>query len=304
MLAGALAVVAPAATPATFEVLRWTAPGAELAALTTQPSACPRYAGENTLQGHAGQALFNSPALLGGQAAKAGLSCASCHVNGRGNNHFLMSGVSDTPGTADVTNSFFSAARGNGRFDPVAIPDLARPGKVAREPAAGALEPFIRTLIVDEFAGQEPTPAMLAALGHYVRAVRGCDGGDWKARRSIEDQLHLVRAAIDGAVDMAARGDTKAVRALIAAGRHQLGVIAERYLAPSFRRERDQLLRSSRALAALNDLADRPDAFAVAAKTWRADFQATLAARLRRNAQRSLYNPAKLGFVAPQQDSR
>ncbi len=304
MLAGALAVAAPAAAPHGFELLRWTAPGAELAAASTQPSACPRFEPDNAMQVQAGQALFNSPALLGGQAAKAGLSCASCHVNGRGNVHFLMTGLSGAPGTADVTSSFFSAARGNGRFDPMTIPDLALPGKVARDPAAGALEPFIRTLIVDEFAGQEPTPAMLAALAHYVRAVRTCDGGDWTARRSIEDQLHLIRAALDGATDMAMRGDVKAVRALIAAVRHQLGAIAERYPAPAFRRERDQLLGASRALAAIGDLADQPDSFAAAAQRWRTDFQSRLATRLRKQELRSLYNPANLSFVAPQQNNR
>ena len=285
-------------------MLRWTAPGAELAALTTQRSACPRFPPDHAMEVQAGQALFNSPALLGGQAAKAGLSCASCHVNGRGNTHFLMTGVSEAPGTADVTSSFFSAARGNGRFDPVPIPDLALPGKISRDPASGVLEPFIRTLIVEEFAGQEPTPAMLDALAHYVRAVRGCDGGDWQARRSIEDQLHLIRAALDGAVDMAARGDVHAVRTLIAAGRHQLGLIAERYPAPRFRRERGQLLDASRALASIDNLADQPKAFAVAAQRWRADFHAAVAARLRKQQQRSLYNPAILTFVAPQQDNR
>ncbi|NJS15549.1 MAG: hypothetical protein HC788_14335, partial [Sphingopyxis sp.] len=134
-----------------------------------QPAAC---VSDISVDAQAGEALFNSPSLLGGQAAKGGLSCASCHVNGRGNRHFVMTGVSDAPGTADVTNSFFSPARGNGRFDPVVIPDLALPGKVARDPAAAALEPFIRTLIVEEFSGSEPTPAMLGALAAYVRAVR------------------------------------------------------------------------------------------------------------------------------------
>jgi hypothetical protein len=303
-LAGAVAVAAPAAAPPPLEALRWTAPGSEFAAVTQQPSACPMFARDDASQVQAGQALFNAPTLLGGQAAKAGLSCASCHVNGRGNPHFFLTGVSDVAGTADVTNSFFGPARTNGNFDPVAIPDLARPGKVSRDSESNALEPFIRTLIVEEFSGAEPTPAMLAALGHYVRSIRACDGGDWNGRRTVEDELLLIRAALDGATAMAARGDARAVHVLIGAARHQLGVIAERYAAPSLRRERAQLLAGSRDLAAMASHADRPDVFAAATVAWAANFQQTLAKRLRQKEPKSLYNPANLAFVAPQRDSR
>lgn len=282
-------------------MLRWTAPEAAKDALTTQPAACLRDPSDDAL---AGEALFNSPALLGGQAAKGGLSCASCHVNGRGNGHFLMAGVSDAPGTADVTNSFFSAARGNGRFDPVAIPDLALPGKVSRDPAAGALEPFIRTLIVEEFAGQEPTPAMLGALAAYVRAIRPCASGVALMPRTLSGQLRLVDAALDGAVGMARRGDTVAAGVLVAAARHQLGLIAERYAATPFRPQQRELLAASRALQTLAGEAADPKQFAISASAWRARFAAGLAQQLREREQLSLYNAANLAFVAPQRDSR
>lgn len=300
-MAAVLAVAAPAAAPTRFEVLRWTVPGAELAALTTQPAAC---LDNNSVNAGAGEALFNSPALLGGQAAKAGMSCASCHVNGRDNVHFVMAGVSGAPGTADVTNSFFSAARGNGRFDPVAIPDLALPGKVARDPAAGALEPFIRTLIVEEFSGREPTPAMLLALGTYVRAVRACPNDGARAPRTVDVQLLIIGSGLRGAIGMARRGDPVAARELLSAARHQLGLLAERFPAPRFADEQRDLLAASRALQALGDKASEREIFTKLIWAWHQSFEDGLAQRLRAKAPHSLYNPANLSFVAPQQNNR
>jgi hypothetical protein len=282
-------------------MLRWTVPGTELVALTKQPSAC---LGDRSVRMDAGEALFNSPALLGGQAAKAGLSCASCHANGRGNGHFFMAGVSSEPGTADVTNSFFIAARGNGRFDPVVIPDLAMPGKVAREPAVQALEPFIRTLIVDEFAGQEPTPRMLAALAAYVREIKPCSPDDSRVARRLGDQLRLVDAALRGAISMARQDDPAAARSLLAAARHQLGLVAERYPAAQFPAEQRDLLAASRALQALGGAAADRDQFTTSAWAWRAMFGGDPTQRLRAAEPQSLYNPANLVFVAPQQNSR
>lgn len=282
-------------------MLRWTAPEAAKDALTTQPAVCLT---SQTVDVRAGEALFNSPALLGGQAAKGGLSCASCHVNGRGNVHFVMAGVSGAPGTADVTNSFFSAARGNGQFDPVAIPDLALPGKVSRDPAAAALEPFIRTLIVEEFAGQEPTPAMLDALAAYIRAISACAENESQARRTLDDQLRLVAFALLGAAEMVRQDDPVAARTLLAAARHQLGLVAERYPAPKFRAEQRELLAASRALLELGSKASDYEQFEFSEMAWRALFEDGLERRLRAKEAQSLYNPANLAFVAPQRDSR
>jgi hypothetical protein len=288
-----------------LETLRWTTPGAELEVLSSQPSACLSHDPQEGPMVQAGQALFNTPSLLGGQAAKAGLSCASCHVNGRDNPHFLLSGVSDGPGTADVTNSFFSAARGNGKFDPVPIPDLAAPGKVARDPEAKALAPFIRTLIVEEFAGHEPTPATLEALATYVRAIQTCPGGDSRqVPRTLEDQLGLIQAAVLGAVEMVGRGDRPTARALIAAARHQLGLVSERYAGPGLKRERAALLEASRQLQEMADTPATPEKFAKAVADWSMHFDKNVGERLVRKEKQSLYNPDKLGFVAPQRESR
>jgi hypothetical protein len=294
-MAGVLAGAVPApALPPTLDEWRWTAPGAEIEAVTEQPASClafaPAAAGEVGL----GRALFNSPSLLGGQAAKAGLNCASCHVNGRGNPHFFLNRISDQPGTADVTASFFGPARGNGRFDPVVIPDLAVPGKIARDPPSGALEPFIRTLIVDEFSGAEPGAAVLSAVAAYVRAVRPCQTGASTVARTLGDQLDMVRSAVTGAAAMARRGEDHVARQALAAARHQLGLIHQRYAGPGLAGERRQLLGASRALQRLGDQTGEPAAFAEAARRWLATFDAGLAANLRKKEARSLYNPRNL----------
>ena len=111
-----------------------------------------------------GRAAFRTPLLLGGQAARLGLSCESCHANGRGNPAFRFPGLSGAPGTADVTAPLMSARRGDEVFDPRPIPDLAAPGKVARVRGDPALGAFVRGLIVEEFDGREPPPAVLDGL--------------------------------------------------------------------------------------------------------------------------------------------
>ncbi|MHA4835065.1 hypothetical protein [Sphingopyxis sp. MSC1_008] len=275
--------------PPAFEQLRWTAPGSELALLSEQPATC--LAADDDALVRSGRALFGAPTLLGGQAAKAGLSCASCHINGRGNPHFLLAGVSAAPGTADVTNSFFSAARGNGRFDPVTIPDLAMPGKVARGTDTRALEAFVRNLIVEEFGGQEPTPAMLDALATYVRAVRACPGEPSVGRR-LDDQLSAIDDGVAGTRLMIDRGDPQGARLAIAAMRHQLGLIAERYTGPRLAREREGLLAASRALQAIGE--DNTARIGPALARWKSDFDTGLAKRLRRAEARSLYDANRL----------
>ncbi len=286
---------APGGAPPAFEQLRWTAPGAGLALLSEQPAAC--LASEDETRVAAGRVLFGAPTLLGGQAAKAGLSCASCHINGRDNPHFLLAGVSAEPGTADVTNSFFSAARGNGRFDPVVIPDLAMPGKISRDREEPMLEAFIRNLIVEEFEGQEPTPAMLDALGAYVRAVRPCPAGKRIARR-LDDQLAAIDDGVAGTLLMIDHRDPRGAGLAIAAIRHQLGLIAERYAGPGFARDRAALLAASRELQAIGDLADLAR-LRVALEQWERNFDGGLAKRLQRGEGRSLYNVKHLAQSLP-----
>ncbi|MEM6586393.1 MAG: hypothetical protein AAF692_11620, partial [Pseudomonadota bacterium] len=99
-----LAAVGLAQSPMALREAGWLAPEGRLEALSTEPDV-PRaklhqaalasdlrdqFASPDALRDAlmTGEALFKAPLLLGGQAAKAGISCHSCHVNGRGNPHF------------------------------------------------------------------------------------------------------------------------------------------------------------------------------------------------------------------------
>ena len=87
--------------------LRWLAPGADAGgAGYTRAGGVPE-TGQRTKRRryrHRGWpcGVFRTPELLGGQAARVGLSCDACHINGRNNPTFYIDGVSGLPGTVDV----------------------------------------------------------------------------------------------------------------------------------------------------------------------------------------------------------
>ena len=292
LIAGAALVLAGAAWSAPREQLQalvWTAPGAKRAVLLRQPAACLDPAADPAKLAF-GRALFNAPQLLGGQAARAGISCASCHAGGRRSAGFFLGGVSGGPGTADVSASFFSLARANRAFDPRPIPDLLLPGKISRDPASGALEPFLRGLIVEEFAGREPAPAELAAVAAYVRALRPCPGGDDEPRWLAAD-LELLRLTVTAAARRAGLGDDAGAALLVGAARFRLGLIDERYAGSGLARERQQLLAASRGLQAAGETGA---VSAAALQSWLTGFERDLAPRLIRGERRSLYDPRRV----------
>lgn len=244
-----------AADSATLPVreARWLAPGTVRAGLSREPSECfarPADPAERR-RAEIGRIAFRTPLLLGGQAARAGLSCASCHRNGRGNPDFLFPGLSGPAGTADVTASLMSSHRGDGRFNPRPIPDLggARDAlKVSQDRRDRALEAFIRGLVVEEFDGPEPSARVLDGLAAYVRALRPAACGRGERRVTLASRLALVEEAADLAATET--GDTR--RLLLAAARSQLGAIDERFAVPggaparAVLREADKALRTLR----------------------------------------------------------
>jgi hypothetical protein len=303
-MTGAAVVTSAASSPA-FEQLRWTAPGFEHEELSKQPATCLVYEKnrdgipQDTQLISGGKALFNTPTLLGGQAAKAGLSCASCHANGRVSPLFQLSGVSDRVGRADVTNSFFSASKSNGQFDPVLIPDLAISFQVSRDPENEALERFIRDLIVDEFSGEEPTANALTAIAAYVRAIRICSiNGPPAAPRQLSDQTALIKDALLGRQEMLKLGDDKSAQLMIAAARRQLQLINERYAGPALADERNALLSASKELRRISTMTDSIGQD-IALNSWQRNFDRGLLPRLNRKEHTSLYNPELLAKHYP-----
>lgn len=295
---------APPANPP-LKAMRWLAPGTDaVAALTTRPTECltpgATPAGRTSIE--IGRAAFRSPLLLGGQAARAGLSCESCHRSGRGNPDFLFPGVSGRAGTADVTSSLFSSHRGDDVDNPVPIPDLSGPRaalKISRDPASPDLARFIHGLIVEEFDGTEPPPAVLAGLTAYVRALSlaACPA-------VAREQLHAVHAAADASRAVAAaelavtNGDPATAAAMLLAARAQLGVLNERYPGNVLNPERSLLLTADRDLVRILAVVRAGDPTAAAAmQRWRAQFL-RWTRLLEAHERPSLYNPGVLAAAA------
>ncbi len=266
LLAAACAsALAAVATQAPLRAARWLPSERQARGLAQLPSECltpaedPRIARRIAI----GRAAFRTPLLLGGQAARAGLSCDSCHRNGRGNPDFSFPGLSGAPGTADVTSSLMSSHRGDGVDNPTAIPDLAGPAsqlKVSRERNTHALENFVRGLIVEEFDGPPPSALTLDGIAEYVRALspQACPATQAQPI-GLATYLSDARAALQAAQYALDARDPATARLMLSSARTALGMIDERYAVPSLSRERQGLRDADLELAAIQSAADAGD---------------------------------------------
>jgi Di-haem cytochrome c peroxidase len=141
-----------------------------------------------------GDIAFNSPNILGGVARQAGMSCGTCHVNGANNPKFYMPKMSGHPGTFDTTGPLFNPKANNLTFDPVRIPSLrgarflspyGHDGRIA------SLRDFVHNVIVNEFAGPEPSPAILDAIVVYIQDI------DFLANPNLGPGGRLTALAMD-----------------------------------------------------------------------------------------------------------
>ncbi len=252
----AVALIATAChvTPETGEVstpeidaLNWISEGVDpVEHLLQRPATCLSERKDAAVM--RGALLFESPFILGGQAAKSGMSCAACHRNGRGNPDFALIGISGPPGTADVTNGFFSKGRADNVFNPVPIPDLASPDGKTRidRTKTGLLEDFLSRQVTEEFDGPAPDPGVIADIAAYIRALdhRHClpdefEPQTWQYELSL---LRLASAYINA-------NHLEASNAYVDAMRAALGRINARYQTPESHAVRDRLLDMSRKLA-------------------------------------------------------
>ena len=270
---------------------RWLQTPDLVSDLTLQPQEClawPKDARQRQAV-EIGRALFRSPLLLGGQAARAGLSCASCHRNGRTNPHFHFPGISGQPGTADVTASLMSEKRGDDIFNPKPIPDLAGDPRKLKVKGTPKLHGFIHGLIAEEFTGPEPSPVALDAVDAYVSAL---SAAACKGPATVPIALESKLAEVDSAVALAAKayanGDAETGRDLLSAARSTLGAIDERFQLPGLEPSRRQLKDASAELFQLQ----QTQSPALWAK-WKRDWPQRK--RMLRSAwPRSLYNPQVL----------
>ncbi len=242
--ASTLEASAPPLTRDSLRALRWIAPSADkVDALTMRPVACvakdeapSKDPGDGLSalsdQRALGRLAFESPALLGGAAARMGLSCSSCHLNGRGNTDFFVEGVSNAPGTADVTSSLFSKVRGNGAFDPVPIPDLAaRDGKQIKDRKSQAFRDKVRGLIVEEFDGQAPPRYVFEAVLVYLDSLDISQCADPSARVQADFIEDYGPALTTAAMVVTAKAPADVTLFYIRVARERLERLHERFIA-------------------------------------------------------------------------
>jgi hypothetical protein len=304
LLSVGLAAAAPPPAPP-LRAMRWLAPSADASvALTHRPTEClrPPPDSETDYQIELGRAAFRTPLLLGGQAARAGLDCESCHRNGRGNPEFDFPGVSGAPGTADVTTSVLSSHRGDGIDNPRPIPDLSGPKsalKVNQAPAGGALEADIDGIVTQEFDGAEPPPAVLKGLAAYVRALspQACPTAPVEPLTAAA-ALADVRRALAAAQMALDHADGASAALMIEAARSQLGDIDERYAGDDLAAVRRTLAIAAADLAAAEaDARKTPPGARQALTLWLAREPAWAPAVLAAEP-RSLYAPPRLATAA------
>jgi hypothetical protein len=287
-LPATLLLAAAADAPLLLREQAWTARGDAARDMTLAPGECLMARTPGT---EIGRALFRSPALLGGPAARAGLSCHACHANGRVNGRFLLPELTDRPGAADVTSEWSSQVRGDGVMNPVDIPDLVG---VRQRAAFGqgrnlSLEHFVRSVIVEEFQGEPPPAQAFDGLIAYLRSL------DAKACPTDPTPVTLASAAADvrRALAAAESADAATARLVLLAAQDAVGRIVERLPAREFTRERRRFEALSRELGALRGAEDVRAALATASPGWLARFDAATA-RAARAEQRTYFHEATL----------
>ena len=285
---------------------RWLAPGVDPArALGTHFSEClPRLADpEASYSVEIGRAAFRTPLLLGGQASRAGISCESCHQNGRDNPDFHFPGLSGAPGTADVTTSLFSTHLDDGVDNPRPIADLSGPKsalKVSQDASTGALERRAHGGVTEEFDGAEPPAAVIKGLADYMRALSpdACPAQSRLPLRAEDDLNNAVRAVRVAAMALS-KSDKPTAILMLEAARSQLGLVNERYDAASVARSRALLAVASADLAS-NIAAIRAGRSGVDGRlaAWLAE-EPGWSAVVTAQESASLFNPARLAAARP-----
>jgi cytochrome c peroxidase len=118
-----------------------------------------------------GDMLFDSSEIFGDPARSLGIACSTCHNRSDINQRFFIGGISPHPGAVDVDSSFFNARFNDHRSDALDIPSLRGlrfTAPYGRDGRFASLRDFTRNVIVNEFAGEEPSPLVLDALVTFM----------------------------------------------------------------------------------------------------------------------------------------
>lgn len=296
----ALSAAAPPGTGA-LDDLAWLNPHSDRVRLLTEAPPAPLVL--DHLDRHErflvdiGRIAFHAPDLLGGLAARQGMSCNTCHTSGGANQNFFIEGVSNEPGTFDTTDALFSKVTEDGLDNPVVIPSLHHVAESAPYPSDGRflrLEDMVTHVIVDEFQGSTPPSLVMAGLLAYLSRLEGpvdpmttrpvpirLDTELFEVGHSAETLEHALKLA-----------DPRLVHFIVQAMRRQLGRIAQRF--PYSTEAQDTLATWSVGLRQIDQDVEAGETREAhrALKRWR---RAVEPAALAPYAPTSLYEPAVLG---------
>lgn len=282
----------------------WLASEADAVAfLLNSPGECLRAPASNDERYfvEVGRAAFRSPLLLGGQAARGGLSCNSCHRDGRDNPAFFLKGLSDEPGTADVTSSLFSKTRDDGVLNPRPIPSLVDAGakqSFGEMAPAPSLHAFITSAVIDEFQGAEPPEAVISGLAAYVAHLASDACPPTPTQSTAQHDVEAVDRALAAAEAALKRNDRDAADFLLLAAQQELGRVFERF-APH-RKAQAKIESLSREIGMLRAGVNEDARMALAEIAEKRAEAQNLATFLHKRRAKSLYDAKTLGrWLAP-----
>jgi len=268
-------------------IARWAQAETDLPALLSQePNECLHRAKTTAIQNdiYLGRLAFRSPFLLGGQAARRGLTCQACHTQGARNPHFFVIGLSDAPGNADVTSFHFSDALGDEVFNPVSIPSLSDDERgVDYDEETQALEAFVMRLITKEFTGPRPEPEVFRGLMQYLRHLDNmqCQTLTLEKQELLAHKIKVITESFQTLKSSDFDGNT--INFMTAALRRELGQLYKRF--PNHQQIQNQLSQISQALNS------RGGDISSTHITKAADLWASMPPLLTQNYKGSLFHP-------------
>jgi cytochrome c peroxidase len=287
--------VRAAETPA-FDDLRWLDPNADrVTALTRavpEPLKLKGLDADQRFLVELGRIAFRAPDTLGGLAARWGVSCQTCHINGGRNASFFIEGLSGAPGTFDTTNAVFNTRTQDHAADPLPIPvlyDVANTAPYAHDGRYGRLEDMVTHVIEDEFTGATPEPIVFLGLLNYLSAL-GTPSGEETMKLDFGNAYRDVARGTKTLETALKIEDARLVDFIVQALRRDLGRMAAR-----FPGEDDTLSLLAEMSAGLRDIArDAQGGDFNLARVSLASFERALdkaEGKLARRAPHSLYNP-------------
>jgi hypothetical protein len=277
--------------------LEWLPPGSlSVESLTRHPQEQLEGGEKQSFYVDLGRLAFRSPDVLGGTARKAGLSCQACHANGFATTAFFIPGLSNKPGSIDVSHAFWNLRGEDGIDNPLEIPSLRgvkTKDRFGQDRRTASLRDFTRRVIVTEFSGAEPDALLLDALIAYQEKLQPAPVV-YEAVSLRQDLADLTRYLDALRVPLAEEEPALAERMTVMI-RGQIGFIHERFADDDLRGSRGLLEEWSRQLARIAMQAERGDW--VQARSALAELRQVIATPppvLAADLPRSLYAPERL----------